>query len=248
MTQIINKIAKSRIVLKSLLSKQYDTSDIPIYSDNELENIYSIQVERTNPFIALGNAIGCNFSVKNKLIDSVKLHVFYYNFPEYNSNKSTKFNKSVIQRIIDLYESNTINSFDNIILIINEKITDSYEVIINNLNEQLKLYDFKPLYKILKSKKIDLESRHFRNVFLFNINSIQVNLLEHRLVPNHEVIRSSNEIDKILKKYNCKINELPIIKQNDAIARLILCVSGDICKITRKNMSSGYYEYYRLCH
>tara|TARA_B100001093_G_C26684171_1_gene951826 strand:- start:387 stop:1127 length:741 start_codon:yes stop_codon:yes gene_type:complete len=245
MSEIVKKIAKSRQVLHELLSKEYDTSSLQLYSQNELDKLYSIQVERTDPFIALGNAISCNFSVNHKLLDSVKLHVFYYNFPEYNSTKSTKFNKSVIQKIIDLYDSDTIKPFDNIILIINEKITESYETIMNNLNESLKLYDFKLLNKMLK--KTNLESRHFRTGFLFDIDSLQVNLLEHDLVPKHEVVRSSEEIENILKKCNCQLNELPIIKQNDSIARLILCVSGDICKITRKNLTSGYYEYYRLC-
>ena len=245
MSEIIKKIAKSRKVLYELLSKEYDVSSLQLYSHNELDKLYSIQVERTDPFFALGNAISCNFSVKSKTLDSVKLHVFYYNFPEYNATKSTKFNKSVIQRIVDLYDSDTIKPYDNIILIINEKITESYETIMSNLNESLKSYDFKALNKMLK--KTNLETRHFRTGFLFDIDSLQVNLLEHELVPNHEVVRSSDKIEEILEKCNCQLDELPIIKQNDAVARLILCVPGDICKITRKNLTSGYYEYYRLC-
>ena len=115
------------------------------------------------------------------------------------------------------------------------------------MNESLKIYDYKSLHKDLKSKKINLDKKHFRNAFLFDINSLQVNLLNHDFVPNHVVISNSDEINEILTKCNCKIDELPIIKHNDAIARLILCVPGDICKITRKNLTSGYYEYFRLC-
>ena len=114
------------------------------------------------------------------------------------------------------------------------------------MNNILKSYDKEPLNKILKSNN-KYETRHFKNVFLFDINSLQVNLLDHELVPKHEVVRKSDEIQKILKKFNCKLDELPIIKNNDTIARLIFCVSGDICKITRKNLTSGFYEYYRLC-
>ena len=245
MSEIVKKITKSRKVLHELLSTEYDISSLKLYSDNEIDKLYSIQVERNDPFVTLGNAVSCNFSVNHKILDSVKLHVFYYNFPEYKSTKSTKFNKSVIQRIVDLYESNTIGQFDNIIIILNEKITESYETIMSNLNESLKSYDFKPLNKMLK--KTNFETRHFRTGFLFDIDSLQVNLLEHELVPKHEVVRSSDKIEEILEKCNCQLDELPIIKQNDAVARLILCVSGDICKITRKNLTSGYYEYYRLC-
>ena len=89
MTEIIRKIKRSRDVLYELLSNEYDTSELSLYSDSEIDKLYSIPIERNNPFIALGNAVSCNFSLKNKNIDSVKIHIFYYNFPEYKSNKST---------------------------------------------------------------------------------------------------------------------------------------------------------------
>ena len=246
MSEIVKKIANSNKILKELLSNEYDISKYPLYTEEDVDKLYSMKIERDNPFNALGSGIGCNFSLENKYLKSIKIHIFYYNFPVYKSNKSTKFNKSVINRIVDLYESETIGPYDNIILIINEKITDSYETVLENLNSILKSYDHEPLNKILKSKK-EYESRHFKNVYLFDINSLQVNLLEHELVPKHELVRSSEKIEEILEKCNCQLDELPIIKQNDAVARLILCVPGDICKITRKNLTSGYYEYYRLC-
>lgn len=247
MSDIIKKIVKTRSVLQEVLSKEYDTSKLQLYSIKEIDELYSKQIERDNPFVALGNAVSCNFSVNLKKDNSIKLHVFYYNFPEYKSTKSTKFNKSAIQRILDIYESDIIGPFDNILIILNEKITESYETIISNLNDILKSYDFKPLDKLLKSKKIDFQTKHFRTVFLFDINSLQVNLLNHEFVPNHEIVRGLDKINMILKKCNCELDELPIIKYNDVIARLLLCVSGDICKITRKSLTSGYYEYYRLC-
>ena len=246
MSEIVKKIANSNKILKDLLSNEYDISNYPLYTQDEVDKLYSMKIERDNPFIMFGNAIGCNFSLKNKYLKNIKIHVFYYNFPEYKSSKSTKFNKSIINRVVELYESDTIGPYDNIILIINEKITESYETILESLNNILKSYDKEPLNKILKSNN-KYETRHFKNVFLYDINSLQVNLLEHELVPKHEVVRESDKIQKILKKFNCKLDELPIIKNNDTIARLILCVSGDICKITRKNLTSGFYEYYRLC-
>lgn len=241
MSDIINKIAKSRKVLKELLENEYDTSTLDIYTIKQIDELYSKQIEKNDPYFSLGNAISCNFTLNHKKNNFSKIHIFYYNFPEYNSLKSTKFNKSVIQRIIDLYNTDIIGEYDNVIIIINEKITDSYETILNNLNESLQLHDFSSL-------KSNLDKRHFRISFLFNIDSLQCNLLNHELVPKHEVIRNSDDIKDILNKCNCELDELPIIKHTDAIARLILCVSGDICKITRKSTTNGYYEYYRLCH
>ena len=72
-------------------------------------------------------------------------------------------------------------------------------------------------------------------------------MLNHDYVPKHVVVRCKNDIDKILKKCNCELDELPIIKHTDIIARLVLCVPGDICKIIRKSLTCGYYDYYRLC-
>ena len=92
MFEIIDKITKSRNILHELLSERYDVSKLPLYSPSKIDEIYSIPIERNNPFAVLGNAVGCNFSLIDKNINSVKIHVFYYNFPEYKSEKSTKLN------------------------------------------------------------------------------------------------------------------------------------------------------------
>ena len=92
-----------------------------------------------------------------------------------------------------------------------------------------------------------LKQDHFRNIYIFDIKSFLFNILNHGFVPNHEVIRDKVEINKIYEDNNCDENKLPIILKNDPIAKLKLCVPGDIMKITRKSKTAGEYVYYRIC-
>ena len=92
-----------------------------------------------------------------------------------------------------------------------------------------------------------LKQNHFRNIYIFDIKSLLFNILKHEFVPNHEVIRDEDEINKIFEENNCDENKFPIILKNDPVAKLKLCVSGDIVKITRKSKTTGKYIYYRIC-
>ena len=99
----------------------------------------------------------------------------------------------------------------------------------------------------MKDNNFPLEKKHFRNVTLLSIDSITNNLFKHRLVPKHTVIRSRKEIQNIIQKLNVGLEQLPIILKNDAIAKQLLMVNGDICEITRSSMKSCEYNFYRIC-
>ena len=101
--------------------------------------------------------------------------------------------------------------------------------------------------KQMDEKNIKLEYKHFKNLFMFDINTLQINILEHNLVPHHEIIRDVDEIQVILEKCNCELHEMPIISRNDSISKLLMCIPGDVCKINRISKTSGNYEYYRVC-
>jgi len=88
-----------------------------------------------------------------------------------------------------------------------------------------------------------------RNIFvqLFWIDQIVVNITQHDLVPQHEII-SQAEKETLLEKYNIKpYNNLPIILKNDPVAKYYGMCRGDVCKITRSSETSGIYISYRLC-
>jgi len=191
----------------------------------------------------LSNCPGCCFTLEHRNIQGHNLHVVYYNFPNIGDNKSTKINKkSFIDRIKKLYESNLIQQTDSIIVILNDSISESVIQINNTINIMLQEDEINMDHLDTK-----LKQDHFRNIYIFDIKSLLFNILNHEFVPNHEVIRDKVEINKIYEDNNCDENKLPIILKNDPVAKLKLCVPGDIVKITRTSKTTGKYIYYRIC-
>ena len=99
----------------------------------------------------------------------------------------------------------------------------------------------------MSENNISLEPKHFKNIHLFNINNLTNNILKHRLVPPHKAIRERKDIEEILEKCNCQLNQLPIILKSDIISKILRLSSGDICEITRKSDKCGVYPFYRIC-
>ena len=84
-------------------------------------------------------------------------------------------------------------------------------------------------------------------VVIWNIKMLQFNVLEHSLVPKHEVFRFDKDIQEICNKCNCRKDQLPVIERGDAVAKRLRIAPGDICKITRISNTAGEIEYYRVC-
>ena len=72
----------------------------------------------------------------------------------------------------------------------------------------------------------------------------QVLVHDHIYVPKHEII-SKQEAEEVLKKYNCKPTELPLIFVNDPAILGLGVKPGDMIKITRKSPTAGESLYYR---
>jgi DNA-directed RNA polymerase subunit H (RpoH/RPB5) len=130
------------------------------------------------------------------------------------------------------------------IIVLNEPIRETIQVLCNDLNLLLK--NKLKNDNIIENDK-DLEIRHYGNIFMFDIKTLQYNILEHNMVPEHIVYRNSTDIEKILDDCNCTIDQLPIILKNDPVAKLKMLVPGDICKIMRMSKTCGEYPYYRVC-
>ena len=244
MNDIINKINKTRYTLKEILENEWDISSISDFSDQEIEILYN--QGKGSP---LGSASECNLSLKHKFIPSYKLHIIYYNFPEIG-NKSSKITKSCFEKINNLYSTDQFSNEDSVFVIINDIISESLESNLKNLNITLQndLIELsESIIHEMEENNYHLEKRHFRNVYLFNINSLTNNLLKHNLVPEHIPIRNRKEINEILNKCNCSLNQLPIILKKDAVAKLIRLTEGDICEIRRKSKKCGEYSFYRVC-
>lgn len=72
----------------------------------------------------------------------------------------------------------------------------------------------------------------------------QVLVPDHAFVPKHEIV-SKEEAEKVLKKFNCKPTELPLIFVTDPAILGLGVKPGDLIKITRKSPTAGESLYYR---
>jgi DNA-directed RNA polymerase subunit H (RpoH/RPB5) len=250
---IVEKVNNSRYTLKDILSDEWDTSTIAELSRDEIEKMYTVPSATSN-LVALGNASGCNFSVKHKYVPSTRLHIIYYNFPEIG-RKSSKVTKLVCDKVEAFYSTGMINYEDSVFIIINDAVSESLEKSFNDLNVRLMneldsntdTESMKQIKKEMIENDYVLQFKHFKNVHIFDINSLTNNLLKHRLVPEHKQIRDPQKIQEILDKCNCSLQQLPIILKNDPIAKFKRLATGDVCEITRNSVKCGNYPFYRVC-
>jgi DNA-directed RNA polymerase subunit H len=67
---------------------------------------------------------------------------------------------------------------------------------------------------------------------------------DHVYVPKHEIM-TINEAHQVLKDFNCKPTELPLIFVNDPAIIGLGVKPGDMIKISRKSATAGKSIYYR---
>ena len=73
----------------------------------------------------------------------------------------------------------------------------------------------------------------------------KVSILEHELVPLHEVM-TEREVEELLNKYKIKKEQLPKIKASDPVIKEIKAREGDVVRIMRKSRTAGRFMSYRL--
>ena len=67
---------------------------------------------------------------------------------------------------------------------------------------------------------------------------------DHILVPKHEIM-VKKDAEEVLKTYNCRTTDLPLIFANDPAIIGLGVKPGDMIKITRKSATAGESFYYR---
>jgi len=73
----------------------------------------------------------------------------------------------------------------------------------------------------------------------------KVSILEHELVPKHEIMEE-REVKELLDTYKIKKEQLPKIKLSDPVIKEIKAGVGDVVKITRRSRTAGKALFYRL--
>ena len=241
-----NKVLKTRYVLSEILDDvDFDTSSISNISEKEIKVMIS-KTSNIDEIKSLGKGSGsCNFILQHKFIPSLKLNVIYINI---NDTQGSKITKSLKDKVVNLYDSGILDEYSSSILIINEEISDTLYKTLDSINVILseKQLDYEKINNEMKDKSYYLSKANFRRCWLFDINSLTVNLKKHILVPEHKPIKDENKIQEILTKCNCKKFQLPIISKNDMMSKYTLCVPGDVVEIIRRSKTSGNYPFYRL--
>ena len=77
------------------------------------------------------------------------------------------------------------------------------------------------------------------------IEKQQFNIMDHNLVPLHEII-SEQEKNELFKKYNITQDQLPKILNTDPVSIFIGAQPGQIVKITRKSHTAKEAVAFRL--
>jgi DNA-directed RNA polymerase subunit H (RpoH/RPB5) len=133
------------------------------------------------------------------------------------------------------------------IKLLNQKITTINKT--SGILDFLLKYDKFPTMVIVKeySKKAYLQmTTIYTNSELFLENELMINIVDHILVPKHEVLQNIST-EEFLKQYKCKKkSNLPKLLVNDPIAKYYKMKVGDICRITRASELSGFEYFYRL--
>jgi len=73
----------------------------------------------------------------------------------------------------------------------------------------------------------------------------EFNPLEHKMVPNHEILDES-DLKKKLAEFNIEKEQMPKIKVTDPVAVYIKAKVGDVVRITRDSPTAGKAIFYRL--
>lgn len=106
-----------------------------------------------------------------------------------------------------------------------------------------------PVIPAFHSAAIQQFARHKLRIRFFEARHLVNNPLDHFLVPRHEKVEEA-EVAELLKSIHCTSrSKLPIIRfHEDAVARVLGLVPGDIVKIYRPSPTALVYEpYYRVC-
>jgi len=68
---------------------------------------------------------------------------------------------------------------------------------------------------------------------------------KHSLIPNH-VKLSDRQKEKLLEQYSISLNDLPRLLKIDPALQSLNVKPGDVIKISRKSLTAGEAEFYRV--
>jgi len=105
-----------------------------------------------------------------------------------------------------------------------------------------------PIVPIFNQASVNVWASRTLRLSFFNMDSFQMNPLDHFLVPPHTLVPKEEHEALMKTLYITQKSQFPFIRYHeDPITRVIGAVPGDIVKITRPSPTSGEYIVYRIC-
>jgi DNA-directed RNA polymerase subunit H (RpoH/RPB5) len=74
---------------------------------------------------------------------------------------------------------------------------------------------------------------------------IELDIFQSNLVPKHELLSGEDKAE-LLKKLNVAAKQLPRIKEDDPVVKILQAKKGDVIKIKRNSLAAGDYIHYRV--
>jgi DNA-directed RNA polymerase subunit H (RpoH/RPB5) len=159
---------------------------------------------------------------------------------KYISNNNTKL--CIIELLYNPLRENTIN--DIIETLVNTQIDDES---FNKNDEIIIITNDKPNASAQKVLK-ELYATDNPFITVIPIISLQFNILDHDLVPEHTIISNEEEKQKIYSELMIQNDrQLPEISRFDPVAIAIGLRPYQLCKIIRKSKTTINSVYYRIC-
>ena len=137
---------------------------------------------------------------------------------------------------------------DNIYLEFVDGSKIKLSILVDKINKIKEVNHNTTIIFIIRAKKSasmkKIETKENYNIQIFESKYLQINPTKHTLVPIH-LKQTEKEIEVLHQKYNIMFNsQLPVLLQNDPIARYYNFKKGNVIKITNKHD----YNYEKIFH
>jgi DNA-directed RNA polymerase subunit H (RpoH/RPB5) len=101
--------------------------------------------------------------------------------------------------------------------------------------------------KLTPAAKNDIQGHFPTHIFeAFDVDNLIFNITKCDYVPKHKIM-SDEKVRKFLQQNKITPSQMPKILYDDAMARYLGMLPGQICKITRISENGGSVKFYRVC-
>lgn len=216
---LISQIFKSRKNLLELMDKQgYDTSGYANFSVSE------VNAMKQNNQLDMLLTSKQGSSEESAPSQTRKIYIRYYLAKTIRQN-------GLREMIDDLFvfpdaatNTETLTKNDTLYIIIAGEINESLT------NELKQIWEAEGIFIVIE-----------------NIARLQFNILNHTLVPPHNIIEDP-EVKLVMEKFNMTSkDQFPELSRFDPVAKAIGIRPGQVCRILRPSKTAIWADFYRVC-